>query len=465
LARSPGNPEGVRESGGRPGSRHGDLLLLAVLAPLAGAGAGLIGAVFRLALEAADRVRDDLIRCSHDWQIAGFLLIVATAAAAVAMAAWLVRRFAPYTSGSGIPHVEAALLGEVRPAPPALIPIKFLGGLLAIGSGLALGREGPSVQMGAAIAHKLGELARRGTGDSCILLAAGAGAGLAAAFNAPIAGAVFVLEELVRRFDARIAVAALVASAAAIAVARAILGDAPDFQVAPAGYQPPGMLPLFIGLGAVAGLVAIGYARAILGLMSLDERFAHWPVEARAAIIGACVGAAAWFLPDLVGGGDPITQSALSGSAGTGLLLAAFVFRFGLGAVSYAAAVPGGLFAPMLTLGTLLGLIFSQLCLLALPGSAIDPTAFAIVGMAAFFIGVVQAPVTGIVLVTEMTASFTLLLPMLAAGGAAMLLPVLLRSTPIYDALRERAARQTPSQTAARSEDRNPSSGDRPLLP
>ncbi len=263
--------ENAGEPVAKAGSRISDLLLLAVLAPLAGAGAGLICAVFRLALDAADRARDGLIHWAHQSEIAGFLLVVATAAGAVAAAAWLVRRFAPYTSGSGIPHVEAALLGDIRPAPPALIPIKFLGGLLAIGSGLALGREGPSVQMGAAIAHRLGELSRCSTGDSRILLAAGAGAGLAAAFNAPIAGAVFVLEELVRRFDTRIAVAALGASAAAIAVARAVLGHATDFQVAPVGYQPSGTLPLYVVLGAVAGLVAVCYTRTVLALMSLAE--------------------------------------------------------------------------------------------------------------------------------------------------------------------------------------------------
>ncbi len=426
-----------------------DFLLLAVLAPLSGAGAGIICGVFRLALDAADRGRDGLIYWSYQSQIPGFLLVVAASAASVAAAAWMVRRFAPYSSGSGIPHVEAALLGEVRPGTPILIPVKFLGGLLAIGAGLALGREGPCVQMGAALAYRLAELSRCSIADCRILMAAGAGAGLAAAFNAPIAGAVFVLEELVRRFDTRIAVAALGASAAAIAVARAILGDAPDFEVAPIGYQPVATMPLYLVLGAVAGLAAIGYARTILGLMALDERFARCPVEARAAFIGAAVGAAAWFLPDLVGGGDPITQATLSGSLSIVFLSAAFLFRFSLGGVSYAAAVPGGLFAPMLTLGAQLGLMFGQLCVLALPGFGIEPTAFAVVGMAAFFIGVVQAPVTGIVLVIEMTASFTMLLPMLAAGAVAMLLPVLVRSTPIYDALRDRAARHRPVEAAA----------------
>jgi CIC family chloride channel protein len=440
--------ERSREPIGEVAARHRGLLLPALLAPLAGAAVGLICALFRLALEAADRGRDALIHWTHhhwahEWHVASFLVVVTIAAGAVALAAWLVRRFAPYTSGSGIPHVEAALLGEVPASPPALIAIKFLGGLLAIGSGLALGREGPSVQMGAAISHRFGELARCSADDQRVLLAAGAGAGLAAAFNAPIAGAVFVLEELVRRFEPRIAVAALGASAAAIAVARTILGHTPDFRVMPLPYQTIGALPLYVGLGVVAGLAALCYTRAVLGMMTLAESFTYCPVEVRGAIIGAAVGVAAWFWPDLVGGGDSITQEVLSGGASLALLLLAFLFRFGLGALSYAAAVPGGLFAPMLTLGAQLGLAFALLCGMLSPGLDIDPTAFAVVGMAAFFIGVVQAPVTGIVLVIEMTASFTMLLPMLAAGAAAMLLPALMHGTAIYDALRERAAQSS----------------------
>src|SRR5438132_10680697 len=154
---------------------------------------------------------------------------------------------------------------QLQPAPPYLIPVKFFGGLLAIGSGLALGREGPSVQMGAVVAHIAGKISRRGWPDRRALLAAGAGAGLAVAFNAPIAGAIFVLEELVRRFDTRIAIAALGASAAAIAVARPLLGHAPDFDVEALAYPGIQMLPFFVGLGAVSGLVATLYNGTLLG--------------------------------------------------------------------------------------------------------------------------------------------------------------------------------------------------------
>lgn len=421
---------------------HASLLVLTLLAFLVGAAAGLLGAVFRLALEWADRFRDSAVAWAHGEKLAGFLLVLVLPAAATAVAAWLVRRFSPQATGSGIPHVEAVVKGELPPAPFRLIPVKFLGGLLAIGAGLALGREGPTVQMGASIAHLLGTIFRRNGDDCKALLAAGAGAGLATAFNAPIAGAVFVLEELVRRFDTRITITTLGASAGAIAVARVFLGHAPDFQVEPLPYASFGTLPLYLALGVVTGFLGVAYNRAILGALTAAERLGRWPVELRAAMIGAAVGMLAWFAPGLVGGGDVITQRTLAGTERLALLSLVFLLRFGLGAVSYAAGTPGGLFAPMLVLGSQTGCLFAILCNRWLSSMASQPTELAVVGMAAFFTAVVRAPVTGIVLVTEMTASFTLLLPMLGACFTAMVVPTLLRNAPIYDALSQRARRQ-----------------------
>ena len=414
------------------------LFALALLSLLAGAAAGLIGAVFRLLLDQADRFRDALITWAHGETLAGFLLVIVTCAAATAVAAWLVRRFSPQAEGSGIPHVELVARGELPAAPYRLVPVKFLGGLLAIGSGLALGREGPSVQMGASTAHLVGKLFRRNEDDCKTLLAAGAGAGLATAFNAPIAGAAFVLEELVRRFDTRITIATLGASAGAIAVARVLLGDTPDFHVEPLPYPGFGTVPIHLALGLVAGFLGVAYNRVLLGTLAAAERLHRWPVELRAALIGTAVGLTAWFAPNLVGGGDTITQRTLDGTETVAMLSIVFLFRFGLGAVSYAARTPGGLFAPMLVLGSQSGLLFGILCHRWFPALAPDPTALAIVGMAAFFTAVVRAPLTGIILVIEMTASFTLLLPMLASCFAAMAVPTLLRDAPIYDSLRER---------------------------
>jgi chloride channel protein, CIC family len=446
----------------RPEGRPGSLLILAVLALVGGAAAGAIGAVFRLALDQADSFRDMLIARAHDAKLTGFLFVIAATAGAVAVAAWLVRRFSPPASGSGIPHVEAVLNGELPPAPPQLIPVKFFGGLLAIGAGLALGREGPCVQMGATIADVVGRVFGRPWSDRRVLLAAGAGAGLATAFNAPIAGAVFVLEELVRRFDTRIAIAALGASATAILVARLFLGDAPDFQIViaasatiasgPLAYTAAATWPLYVVLGVLAGFLAVLYNCALLRAISLTDRLDRWPVELQAGVIGAAVGIFAWFAPELVGGGDQITQRTLAGGTTVALIPLAFLLRFALGTVSYAAATPGGLFAPILVLGAQLGLFSGALCRTALPDLGIQPEAFAIVGMAAFFTGVVQAPVTGIVLVTEMTGGFTMLLPMLAACFAAMLVANLLGGAPIYESLRERVVRhqqiEDPTRTA-----------------
>jgi CIC family chloride channel protein len=415
----------------------GNLFVLGFLASVVGVASGLLGAIFRLTLAQADRFRDVLIYWAHTQKVFGFLTITSGCAAATAIAAWLVRRFSPAASGSGIPQVEAELVGELQEAPCAVIPVKFVGGVLAIGGGLALGREGPSVQMGSGAASLVGRIFRRNWPDRRVLLAAGAGAGLATAFNAPIAGAVFVLEELVRRFEPRIAIVALGASSTAVAVARLFLGDSPDFHVMPLAFPSNFVKPLFFVLGIFAGLAAIAYNHAILRAIAVNHRLRRWPVELRAAIIGGAVGALAFFAPELVGGGDPITQRTLLGVGTLAIIPLLFLVRFCLGAVSYAAATPGGLFAPLLVLGAQFGLCFGRLCQFAFPSVNIQVEGFAVAGMSAFFAGVVRAPLTGIVLVTEMTGNVSMLLPMLGTCFAAMLLTTALHNPPIYESLRE----------------------------
>lgn len=415
-------------------------MILALLASLVGLGTGLVGALFRLSLEGADRLRGVLVAWAHGHETGGFVVLVAACAFGTAVAAWLVRRFAPEASGSGIPHVEAVLERAAPAIPLVLLPVKFIGGVLAIGSGLALGREGPSVQMGATLAHVVGRRFRRSWADCRTLVAGGAGAGLATAFNAPIAGAVFVLEELVGRFEPRMAIVAIGASASAITVARILLGDAPDFHVPAFPEAILAARPLYFLLGVFAGLAAILYNRTLLAALTATDRW-RWPVELRAGVIGGAVGTLAWHAPDLVGGGDPITQSTILGAEGMAILPALFLLRLALGVGSYAAGTPGGLFAPMLVLGAQLGLFFGLASAAVLPDLGIQPGTFAVVGMAAFFTGVVRAPVTGIVLVTEMTGSVSLLLPMLGACFGAMVVPSFLGVAPIYESLRERAER------------------------
>lgn len=433
--------------------RQDDLLLLATLAIVSGASTGAMVAVFRLTLAGANRWRNVLIAQAHRLELGGFLLVVAGCAAAAMTAAWLVRRFSTYASGSGVPEVEAALAGTLPPAPlRRILLIKFVGGTLSLGAGMALGPEGPGVQMGAVNGRLIGNLFRRAWPDVQALVAAGAGAGIAVAFNAPIAGAIFVLEELVRRFEMRIAIAGLAASSTAILVSRLFLGDAPELHVVVSGhvtaatgplpYAAAATWPLYLALGALAGLAAALYNWLIVNGLSLFDRLHSWPVEVKAAVIGTIVGTIGWFAPELIGTGTDISQRVLAGMVFAGELPLVFAVRFLLGPASYAARTPGGLFAPLLVVGALLGFALGSLCQQALPSLAIEPQAFAVVGMAAFFTGVVRAPVTGIVLVIEMTAAFTTLLPMLVACFMAMLTANLINSPPIYVSLGEHLTAQ-----------------------
>lgn len=412
------------------------LTSLALLSLAVGGASGLLGALFRKALEAADRQRGLWAEWAQQREWLGLLVLAGLGAAATMAAAWLVRRFSPEASGSGIPHVEAVLNHREPPAPLRLIPVKFLGGWLAIGAGLALGREGPTVQMGASIAHLIGRLGRRNAEDCLTLLAAGAGAGLATAFNAPIGGAVFVIEELLRRFETRSSIATLGASASAIAVSRQILGQDPDFILAESPYPGAGALPFFLMLGLIAGVLGVVYSRAILGALAVGASLAkRLPVELQAAAVGAGVGALAWWAPDWVGGGEALTEQTLTHLAPASVVLAILAVRFVLGPISYAARTPGGLFAPLLAVGTQIGVIYGTIVGGWFPKIEANPAAAGVVGMAAFFTAVVRAPITGIVLVIEMTGSFKLLLPMLSACFGAMVVTTLLRQPPIYDSL------------------------------
>ncbi len=434
------NPDGGDEATGL-----GSLTLLSLLT------GGIIGVAigcFRLLLEHAETARTSLILWARHGSGGGLLLLVALVGLATILAAWLVRRVRQPAAGSGIPHVEAVLEGKLPAATVMLFPVKFVGGLLAIGSGLALGREGPSVQIGANLASFWGTMFRLRSADRLALLAAGAGAGLATAFNAPIAGAIFVLEELVRKFNTRIAIASLGASCSAIAVASLLIGRQPDFQVMSLPHTSVWASPLFIGLGIVVGMVGMAYNQVILRTCALFDGLTRYHPELRALVIGALIGALAWFAPEMVGGGDRLTQLALAGKVGLTTLPVIFFVRFLLGPLSYAAGTPGGLFAPILVLGSSLGLGFGLLCQ-AIFGDVVGaPITYAVVGMAAFFTATVRAPVTGIVLIVELTGVSNQLLPILWGCFTAMVIPTLLGSAPIYNSLKERTLSVvTPSQS------------------
>ena len=405
---------------------------------LAGIFIGLVGGAFRYLLIAADSQRNALIAWAHAWPCIGWLAPVALGLVGAAAARIMVVRFAPVAEGSGIQRVEAVFSGEVKPAPHAIVPVKFFGGLLAMGSGLALGREGPTVQMGSTFGFLISRFLTKGDQDIRVIGAAGAGAGLAVAFNAPIGGSIFVFEELTSSFTPWLMVATLSAALVAVWVMRWMLGNALDFTVKPVSLIHVWRTGPFLALGALLGAVGALYNAATIGLLRLADRLPKISSIKRAAIIGATVGLVAWFAPATVGGGEALTQAILADRYAVGGLLTLFLARSLLGPWSYAAGAPGGLFAPLLVLGASSGALFAGVMNHFLPLLDLSPIACAVVGMAALFSASVRAPLTGIVLTVEMTGRGDLTLGLLGASLMAMVVAMLLRSEPIYETLKRR---------------------------
>ncbi|MET0475340.1 MAG: ClC family H(+)/Cl(-) exchange transporter [Mycobacterium sp.] len=422
-----------------PADSMGGFVLVCVTAIVAGVVIGFVGGAFRWCLEQADRLRLDVADWAHGLPGPGWLVLMAAAAVGATLAALIVR-WVPLAAGSGIQHVEAVHLGDAEPPLLRLLPAKFVGGVLAIGSGLVLGREGPTVHMGAAVGAEAARRARLSDSDVRMMQAALGGAGLAVTFNAPLGGALFTLEEVTKSFRLRTVLATVFATATAVGCSRLITGDHPDFRIEPVVSPSISWIPLFVAFGLLTGLLGVVYNRLVLGFLDRVKRVPRIPAVAKATVIGAVIGFVTFVDPLATGGGDALNQRILGGDgvvlyAVAGLLM----LRFIAGPLSYSAAVPGGLFAPLLVIGTLWGVLFAGGFDAVWPGDqAALAIPMAIVGMAAFFGTTVRAPVTAMVLVIEMTATTSVAVPMLAATAAAVLVAELLRSPPIYDSLRER---------------------------
>jgi CIC family chloride channel protein len=418
-----------------------DLVRATVLATVGGAAIGAVGAAFRLVLDYGFDLRGEVIEWAEHYPAVGWAVPVLAAASLVAAARWMVRRFAPEAGGSGVQHVEAVMRGEADPPGPPVLPVKFVGGAMSLGAGMALGREGPVVQMGSTVGVLSGRLARLRYDEIRDLQAAVAAAGLAAAFNAPIAGAVFAFEELARRFTPRVAVGTLAACAASVTVLRLLLGDHAEFALAaPAPFTVPQLLP-YAGLAALLGVAGALYNWAIVRGLDLSEKAARVPPELRAAAVGAAVGMVAWLNLDLVGGGERQVQEVLAGQFTVAGLAVLFAVRWVMGPFSYLAGTPGGVFAPLLLVGASSGALFGEV-LGPWVAFTPEPSALAVVGMAAFFTAVVRAPLTGVLLMVEMAATTQLVVPLLLAAAVATVVPTLLGSEPLYDTLRCRMLRK-----------------------
>jgi CIC family chloride channel protein len=416
------------------GQRLGSAVLTGVLA--GGAAAG-----FHWTVERAGALQGLLRSAGTGHPIAIGAVSMAVSASLVALAAWLVHRFEPDAVGSGIPVVKE-LLAEHRPvAWFRIFWVKFISGALAIAGGLALGREGPTVQMGGALGQGFARLRGGGHARERTLLVMGSAAGLAAAFNAPLAGVFFAVEELRVTLRPRQAIAMLVATGSAVWLGRGIFGQAPEFATPAFSSPASASYPLFLLLGAVAGAVGVLFNRSLLEtLKRLDAVRARWGAPAVAAAVGALVGVVGAFSPALLGPGEHLINRAIDLGLPWRLALGVLLLRFALTLASYGSATAGGLFAPLLVIGAHLGLLAGRLAAALLPAWVGPPGAYAVAGMCSLLAASVRSPVTAIVLMIEMTESYVLVMPLLLASLAAYVVADLLGDEPIYDALLERAA-------------------------
>jgi len=410
---------------------------LYLAATLVGVFAGLIGGAFHALLDQAAAGRGAFKALLEAAPIPGWLLLMLLGSMVLVLALWLVRRFAPETAGSGVQEVEAILAGERQLRWHRVLPVKFLAGTLAVGSGLVLGREGPTIHMGAA----LGQLASERLGPhphaNRALIAAGAAAGLATAFNAPLASIVFVTEELREHFEYRFATiqAVILACCAAVIVSGRMLGQGPDMPMPDLDMAPLEALPLFLVLGLVIGALGVLFNGLLLGSVASFRAFGAPGAYIAAAAAGLILGALLWFMPNAVGGGESLVVHLLLGQPALLFLIALFAVRLLTTVGSYGLGLPGGIFAPMLALGTVCGAAFAGLISHFAPTLALAPEVFAVAAMGALFAATVRAPLTGIILVIELTGAQELALPIILTCLSATFTAEGLGGRPIYSSL------------------------------
>ena len=270
-------------------------------AALLGLITGLLAAAFHYILGKGEMLRNSLIDFAHQYGLQGMVLPVLFSLAAVSMSAWLVRRFAAEAAGSGIPHIKAVLQGYRTLSWPRVLCIKFLSGVVGISGGLVPGREGPTVQMGGAVGKALGSGSLKKLEEDRVLIAAGGGAGLTAAFNAPLAGLVFVLEELQGKLASLEFFTAAVACLVSDLICRLMFGQLPVLQVTVTHIPTLADLPISVFLGIVAGLLGVAFNKWILVLSELSSPGQPRSIVVWCTIWGMVIGVFGWYVPKLIG--------------------------------------------------------------------------------------------------------------------------------------------------------------------
>jgi len=407
--------------------------------------AGLIASFFRMALQWCELTRIGWIERLPSAE--GLAASIAIGVIGGGTGLWLVRRFAPEAAGSGIPFLKSVVMGEAKLHWARVLPVKFLAGVAGIGGGLAMGREGPTVQMGGSTGLMVSTWfgVKQGEGERKALICAGAAAGLAAAFNAPLAGLIFVLEELTGSLTPVVFVASFLSAVAADVVCRVVTGDTPVFMLH--GMPGPSLyaLPLAAVIGLVSGLGGVMFNRSLIASLDLYDRLRAWPPFVVGAIPGLVVGFAAWIYPAVGGSGALLSERVLAGGIAIHLVLVLIVVRFFLTMVSYGSGSAGGIFAPLLVLGSLGGLAVASAVHSIVPGWAAFPETFAVIGMGALLTATLRAPLTVIVLMIELTGTYDFMLPLLVGCFAAYGIAEAMGDKPIYEALRERSKRLAPA--------------------
>lgn len=346
----------------------------------------------------------------------------------------LVFKFAPETKGSGIPFVKMVMARMGNITRVRTIVIKFLAGVAGIGTGLSLGREGPSVQLGAGAGALVGKIFKMKGTDQGKLIAAGAGSAIGATFNAPIAGTIFVLEELVNKFSASLLFPVLVATVTASSVARHFLGNNPSFTIPYITHDLSFEgISVCIILGIVAGFLGVAFAKIIYKNNEFFEKMDKIPNWLKPAIAGFGIGVIGIFIPYVLGSGNLSVDLLLQHKLALSVVVLVFAVKFFVTPFCFGSGAAGGIFLPMLMLGSFLGYIVASI--FNMFGFHVDIVVMAMIGMGAFLASVARTPITAVVMVFEMTAGYTHILPIMLSAAIADLIAEKLNHRPIYASL------------------------------
>lgn len=343
----------------------------------------------------------------------------------------IVRFLAPEAKGHGVPEVMTAIAtrgGRIR---PVVVLAKTLGSSITIGSGGSVGREGPIVQIGSALGSTIGQFFRLNERRIVNLVASGAAGGIAATFNAPIAGVMFAQEVILGEFGIQAFSTVVVAAVTASVVGRAVLGDFPAFQVPAYAFHDPRELVLYLGLGVLAALAAIAFVRTLYLFEDFFDRL-RFPSFLKPALGGCALGVLGFFLPQVFGTGFETVESVLAGNAAFHLMALLVFGKIVATSVTLGSGASGGVFAPALFIGAVLGGAYGEAARRFFPHVVAAGGAYAMVGMAAVFAGAARAPITAIIILFEMTRDYRIILPLMFATVVSTLLARRLEAESIY---------------------------------